>query len=129
MFSDKREILDRVKADNVRFVSLQFTDIVGTIKNVAIPVGGLEEVLEKGVWFDGSSVEGFARIYESDMVLMPDVNTYRLLPWEPQAFQGHGNIPPHLRSQVSRREIEIAAHIVRNRSDVRLAVHLEQEEL
>ncbi len=85
MFSDKREVLERVKADNVRFVSLQFTDIVGTIKNVAIPAGRLEEVLEKGVWFDGSSVEGFARIYESDMVLMPDVNTYRLLPWEPQA--------------------------------------------
>ena len=75
MFSDKREVLERVKADNVRFVSLQFTDIVGTIKNVAIPAGRLEEVLEKGVWFDGSSVEGFARIYESDMVLMPAVNT------------------------------------------------------
>jgi glutamine synthetase len=85
MFSDKREILERVKEDNVRFVSLQFTDIVGTIKNVTIPVGRLEEAIEKGVWFDGSSVEGFARIYESDMVLMPDVNTYRLLPWEPQA--------------------------------------------
>jgi len=85
MSSDKQEVLERVKADNVRFVSLQFTDIVGTIKNVAIPAGRLGEVLEKGVWFDGSSVEGFARIYESDMVLMPDVNTYRLLPWEPQA--------------------------------------------
>ena len=85
MSSDKQEVLERVKADNVRFVSLQFTDIVGTIKNVAIPAGRLGEVLEKGVWFDGSSVEGFARIYESDMVLVPDVNTYRLLPWEPQA--------------------------------------------
>jgi len=85
MFSDKQEVLERAKADNVRFVSLQFTDIVGTIKNVTIPVGRLEVVIEKGVWFDGSSIEGFARIYESDMVLMPDVNTYRLLPWEPQA--------------------------------------------
>ena len=85
MFSDKQEVLDRVKADNVKFISLQFTDIVGTIKNVAIPAGRLGEVLKKGVWFDGSSVEGFARIYESDMVLRPDVNTYRLLPWEPQA--------------------------------------------
>jgi glutamine synthetase len=84
MFSDKREVLERVEADGVKFVSLQFTDIVGTIKNVAIPVGRLEEAMEKGVWFDGSSIEGFARIYESDMVLMPDVNTYRLLPWEPQ---------------------------------------------
>ena len=85
MFSDKQEVLERVKADDVKFVSLQFTDIVGTIKNVTIPAGRLEEIIEKGVWFDGSSVEGFARIYESDMVLMPDVNTYRLLPWEPQA--------------------------------------------
>ncbi|MBC8265045.1 MAG: type I glutamate--ammonia ligase [Anaerolineales bacterium] len=85
MFSDKREILESIKADNVKFISLQFTDIVGTIKNVAIPVGRLEEVLEKGLWFDGSSIEGFARIYESDMVLRPDVNTYCLLPWEPQA--------------------------------------------
>jgi glutamine synthetase len=81
---DKQELLERVKADDVKFVSLQFTDIVGTIKNVTIPVGRLEEAMEKGVWFDGSSIEGFARIYESDMVLMPDVNTYRLLPWEPQ---------------------------------------------
>jgi len=85
MFSDKWEVLERVKADDVKFVSLQFTDIVGTIKNVTIPVGRLEEAMDKGVWFDGSSIEGFARIYESDMVLMPDVNTYRLLPWEPQA--------------------------------------------
>ena len=85
MLLDKQEVLERVRADNVKFISLQFTDIVGTIKNVAIPVGRLREVIEKGVWFDGSSVEGFARIYESDMVLRPDVNTYRLLPWEPQA--------------------------------------------
>lgn len=85
MFLDKREVLERVEADDVKFVSLQFTDIVGTIKNVAIPIGRLEEAMEKGVWFDGSSIEGFARIYESDMVLMPDVNTYRLLPWESQA--------------------------------------------
>jgi glutamine synthetase len=82
---DKQELLERVKADDVKFVSLQFTDIVGTIKNVAIPVGRLGEALDKGVWFDGSSIEGFARIYESDMVLMPDVSTYCLLPWEPSA--------------------------------------------
>jgi glutamine synthetase len=85
MFSDNQEVLEKVEADDVKFISLQFTDVVGTIKNVTIPVGRLEEAIEKGVWFDGSSVEGFARIYESDMVLMPDVNTYCLLPWEPQA--------------------------------------------
>ncbi|MEW6231495.1 MAG: type I glutamate--ammonia ligase [Chloroflexota bacterium] len=78
-FSD---LTSRAKADGVKFVSLQFTDILGTIKNVTIPVGRLEEALNKGVWFDGSSIQGFARIYETDMVLMPDPETYRLLLWE-----------------------------------------------
>jgi glutamine synthetase len=76
-----RDLLKRVVEDGVQFVSLQFTDVVGTIKSVTIPVGRLESALEEGVWFDGSSIEGFARIYESDLVLMPDVETYRVLPW------------------------------------------------
>jgi len=75
------DLIVRVQEDGVRFISLQFTDILGTIKSVTIPVGRLEEALEQGVWFDGSSIEGFARIYESDMVLMPDLATYRVLPW------------------------------------------------
>jgi len=75
------ELLARVREDDVRFVSLQFTDILGTIKSVTIPVEQLEGALESGVWFDGSSIEGFARIYESDMVLVPDPVTYRVLPW------------------------------------------------
>jgi glutamine synthetase len=70
-----------VEKDGVQFVSLQFTDVLGTIKSVTIPVGRLEDALEEGVWFDGSSIEGFARIYESDLVLIPDVDTYRVLPW------------------------------------------------
>ncbi|MDH4209457.1 MAG: type I glutamate--ammonia ligase [Anaerolineae bacterium] len=78
-----KALLEKVAADGVKFISLQFTDIVGTIKSVTITPGRLEEAVEKGIWFDGSSIEGFARIYESDMVLHPDVNTYRLLPWEP----------------------------------------------
>jgi len=81
--SDAKALLEKVAADGVKFISLQFTDIVGTIKSVTITPGRLEEAVEKGIWFDGSSIEGFARIYESDMVLHPDVNTYRLLPWEP----------------------------------------------
>ncbi len=60
---------------------MQFTDILGTIKSVTIPLGRLEEALERGAWFDGSSIQGFARIYESDMVLVPDPDTYRVLPW------------------------------------------------
>jgi glutamine synthetase len=75
------DLLKRVEKDGVQFVSLQFTDVMGTIKSVAIPVGRLEGALEEGVWFDGSSIEGFARIFESDLVLIPDVDTYRVLPW------------------------------------------------
>ena len=78
---DQKELLARVQADEVEFISLQFTDILGTIKSVTIPTSGLKEALERGVWFDGSSVEGFARIFESDMVLHPDTNTYSVLPW------------------------------------------------
>ncbi|MBS3784097.1 MAG: type I glutamate--ammonia ligase [Anaerolineae bacterium] len=75
------DFLKRVEEDGVQFVSLQFTDVTGTIKSVTIPVGRLEGALKDGVWFDGSSIEGFARIYESDLVLMPDVDTYCVLPW------------------------------------------------
>jgi glutamine synthetase len=79
------DLIARVQEDGVRFISLQFTDILGTIKSVTIPVGRLEEALEQGTWFDGSSIEGFARIYESDMVLIPDPVTYQVLPWsEPE---------------------------------------------
>ena len=75
------ELINQVEQDRVQFVSLQFTDILGTIKSVTIPLGRLEEALERGAWFDGSSIQGFARIYESDMVLAPDPDTYRVLPW------------------------------------------------
>jgi glutamine synthetase len=75
------DLIARAKADGVCFISLQFSDILGTIKSVTIPVGQLAGALESGVWFDGSSIEGFARIYESDMVLIPDPSTYCVLPW------------------------------------------------
>ncbi len=82
--NEEKEVLEKAKADGVKFVSLQFTDVVGTIKNVTIPVWRLEEALKYGIWFDGSSIEGFARICESDMFLKPDPATYCLLPWEPE---------------------------------------------
>jgi len=75
------DLVARAHEDGVRFVSLQFTDILGMIKSVTIPVGRFEEALEDGVWFDGSSIEGFARIYESDRVLVLDPATYHVLPW------------------------------------------------
>ena len=74
-------ILDQVKQDNVKFVQLQFIDILGVIKSLTIPVGQLEDSLTDGTWFDGSSIEGFTRIHESDMFLKPDVDTYAVIPW------------------------------------------------
>lgn len=75
------KIFERIKKDNVKFILLQFTDINGIVKNLTIPVSELKESIEKGTWFDGSSIEGFMRIYESDMYLKPDISTYALIPW------------------------------------------------
>jgi len=75
------EILERVKKDNIKFVQLQFTDILGVVKSLTIPVHHLENSLKDGTWFDGSSIEGFTRIQESDQFLKPDVNTYAVMPW------------------------------------------------
>lgn len=77
----KEEISRRITEDGIEFVSLQFTDIVGIVKSVIVPVSELEAVLDYGQWFDGSSVEGFARIAESDMYLVPDLDTYAAIPW------------------------------------------------
>ncbi len=76
-----KEIIKRAQEDEVKFICLQFTDVTGVVKSLDIPVNRLEVAIEEGIWFDGSSVEGFARIQESDMRLMPDVSTYCILPW------------------------------------------------
>ncbi len=78
---DSKDLIKRVKEDGVKFISLQFTDVTGTVKSVDMPLSGLDGALEDGVWFDGSSVEGFARIQESDMHLRLDTKTYAVLPW------------------------------------------------
>ena len=80
---DHQEVLSKVKEDNVKFISLQFTDVTGAVKSLDIPLNRLNVALKEGIWFDGSSVEGFARIQESDMRLVPDPATYALLPWSP----------------------------------------------
>src|SRR3972149_5443228 len=84
---DRRESIDYVlqtaKEHDVKFIRLWFTDILGFLKSVAITVEVLPEALEEGVGFDGSSIEGFARIDESDMMAMPDPNTFAILPWRP----------------------------------------------
>ena len=74
--------VEQAEKERVRYISLQFTDVVGVVKNVSIPIERLEEAVRYGVWFDGSSIEGFARIAESDMFLVPDLSTFSVLPWE-----------------------------------------------
>jgi glutamine synthetase len=78
------KVLKQVEEDGVKFVNLMFTDILGGIKSVTITLEHLEASLSDGTWFDGSSIEGFARIHESDMVLKPDPDTYAVLPWRPK---------------------------------------------
>ncbi|HBQ85065.1 MAG TPA: type I glutamate--ammonia ligase [Syntrophomonas sp.] len=77
----KRELLEKVKEYDVRFVRLQFTDIAGILKNIAIPVRQLEKALDGELMFDGSSINGFADISESDMYLVPDPDTFVIFPW------------------------------------------------
>ncbi|WOX58043.1 type I glutamate--ammonia ligase [Methanoculleus receptaculi] len=79
-------MLERIEQDNVRFLRLQFTDLLGMPKNVAIPIKQAEKALTGGIGFDGSSIEGFVRIEESDMILKPDLSTYTLLPWQPEDY-------------------------------------------
>ncbi len=77
----EQDVLDRIDEENVDFVRLQFTDITGTVKNVSVPASQVEKAFEEGIWFDGSSIEGFVRIQESDMRLEPDPETFAVLPW------------------------------------------------
>jgi len=71
-----------VKEEDVRFLRLMFTDISGIIKNVEVPISQLDKVLDNKLMFDGSSIEGFVRIEESDMYLYPDLSTWMIFPWE-----------------------------------------------
>lgn len=78
----KEEVAARVADRGIRFIRLLFTDIVGFPKCVTITNGELEDALESGKGFDGSSIEGFTRVYESDMIAKPDPSTFKILPWE-----------------------------------------------
>src|SRR5436305_5711302 len=80
-YQAKREqILATVEAEDVSFVNLEFTDVVGMAKCVTIPAEQLPDCLIHGKWFDGSAIEGFARVAESDMYLFPDLDTFTILP-------------------------------------------------
>ena len=85
---DPMKKIDDAKEHNIRFVELQFTDITGIVKGVTIPLHQLEGSLQHGTWFDGSSIEGFTRIAESDQWLKPDMDTFAEIPWKP----GHGDL-------------------------------------
>ncbi|MBX6341688.1 MAG: glutamine synthetase [Thermomicrobiaceae bacterium] len=76
------EVLRYAEQEGVEFVNLQFTDVMGIVKSVTIPVDVFPDVIQHGQWFDGSSIAGFARIAESDMYLMPDLATFAVIPWE-----------------------------------------------
>ncbi|PSP37729.1 type I glutamate--ammonia ligase [Halobacteriales archaeon QH_2_66_30] len=78
---DAEEVLGKIDEEDVDFLRLQFTDILGTVKNVSIPADQAEKAFTEGIYFDGSSINGFVRIQESDMRLDPDPNTFAVLPW------------------------------------------------
>ena len=84
----REDILRLVEENDVKFIRLQFTDIFGFLKNVAITDRQLEKALDNNIMFDGSSISGFVRIEESDMYLRPDLDTFSILPWRPQ----HGRV-------------------------------------
>lgn len=81
---DKEYVLKTARENDVRFIRLWFTDILGFLKSFAITVSELEEAMEDGMGFDGSSIEGYARIDESDMIALPDPGTFAILPWRPR---------------------------------------------
>jgi glutamine synthetase len=82
--SSKQSVLQEAKDNNVKFIRLWFTDILGTLKSFAITVDELEDALDGGMGFDGSSITGYQDIEESDMIAMPDPTTFKTIPWSPQ---------------------------------------------
>ena len=81
--SDPLDRIQAAKERDIRFVELQFTDLLGIVKGITIPIYRLEDSLKHGTWFDGSSIEGFTRIAESDQWLAPDMDTFAEIPWQP----------------------------------------------
>ena len=79
--AEAQDVLDEIDEEDIEFLRLQFTDILGTVKNVSVPADQAEKAFTEGIYFDGSSIEGFVRIQESDMRLKPDPSTYAVLPW------------------------------------------------
>ncbi len=89
---NRDDVLRICKDERVRFMRLQFTDLMGCIKNVEIPYSQFEKALDGQILFDGSSIEGFARIEESDMLLQPDPKTFAIFPWSTKDGRGRGRV-------------------------------------
>ena len=82
--TSKQDVLALVEEHDIQFIRLWFTDILGQLKSFAVGKDELESALDEGMGFDGSSITGFNRIEESDMIAMPDPNTFAVLPWRPR---------------------------------------------
>src|SRR5215213_11320 len=84
---DKQQefVLRTLEERDIRFVRLWFTDVLGFLKSVAVAPAELEQAFDEGIGFDGSAIEGFARVYESDMIAKPDPSTFQVLPWRAEA--------------------------------------------
>ena len=80
---DAKDVQKFVKDKNVSFIQFWFTDVLGKLKSFSVTPSELEEGMAEGMGFDGSSIEGFARIEESDMIALPDPKTFQLIPWRP----------------------------------------------
>ena len=85
MSKQQEFVLRTIEERNIRFIRLWFSDVLGTLKSVAIAPAELENAFEEGIGFDGSAIEGFARHTESDMLAKPDPSTFSILPWRTEA--------------------------------------------
>jgi glutamine synthetase len=90
--AEAQSVLDEIEEQNVDFLRLQFTDILGTVKNVSVPADQAEKAFTEGIYFDGSSINGFVRIQESDMRLDPDPSTFAVLPWRTDSDSAAGRL-------------------------------------
>ncbi len=96
MNADKDYVFKMCKENDVKFIRLWFTDILGFLKGFAITLDELEGAIEEGMGFDGSSIQGYARIDESDMIAKPDLKTFQILPWRPKEKSVAQNVCRHL---------------------------------
>ena len=89
MSKQEEFVLRTLEERNIRFVRLWFTDVLGFLKSVAIAPPELKNSFEEGIGFDGSAIEGFARVTESDMLARPDASTFAVLPWRSEIGRAH----------------------------------------